>query len=311
VRNPIASDSEGTSGVYALLRRQGVWSVLVGHETCKQARSQLLWHTHGWQARYIVRGEQRIRTETRWHCAQAGEVLVTRWAEPHGTEGQPDKQHECYMVKFHAVFPRARFLGLPPEYAGRLRHAMDMLPHVFTGSWKLRSLFRETLASGLAERPGSMDDFRSFTLLLALLIEIVRCGKSQSHSRANKAWRQRIDAFLESNLGRLTGVAEMAEHMGLAPGAFGARFRRVMGTGAGNYLLRMKMKQAERLLRETDQPVVNIAARLGFGSPQHFSNAFHRWAGLSPGRWRGGLADARQGAPRRPIARKRQSENRN
>jgi AraC-like DNA-binding protein len=54
----------------------------------------------------------------------------------------------------------------------------------------------------------------------------------------------------------------------------------------GHFLSRVRLAEAERRLRETDEPVTAIALDVGFVSPQHFSTHFRRARGLSPSAWR-------------------------
>ncbi|TVQ25402.1 MAG: AraC family transcriptional regulator [Spirochaetaceae bacterium] len=53
--------------------------------------------------------------------------------------------------------------------------------------------------------------------------------------------------------------------------------------------LDLRMEAARRLLTETHWSVTTIAMELGFGSAQHFSNAFGRAHGSPPGVWRARL----------------------
>jgi AraC-like DNA-binding protein len=54
-----------------------------------------------------------------------------------------------------------------------------------------------------------------------------------------------------------------------------------------NYLLSRRLEQAERLLRETQLPLSEIAAATGFSDQSHLARHFRRRTGMSPGlaRW--------------------------
>jgi AraC family transcriptional regulator len=52
------------------------------------------------------------------------------------------------------------------------------------------------------------------------------------------------------------------------------------------YLLRIRLAHAAKLLRETSQPIKQIATSVGYAHTNHFSTAFQRAYGISPARFR-------------------------
>ena len=64
--------------------------------------------------------------------------------------------------------------------------------------------------------------------------------------------------------------------------------RRLNGEGLSyNHLLSTCLKtRATDLLAESKLTVADIADALGYSSQTHFSRAFKRWAGVSPGKFR-------------------------
>lgn len=53
-----------------------------------------------------------------------------------------------------------------------------------------------------------------------------------------------------------------------------------------DYLNRWRMTIARTALRHSEEPLVDIASRIGYLSDTAFSIAFKRWTGQSPGRFR-------------------------
>lgn len=92
-------------------------------------------------------------------------------------------------------------------------------------------------------------------------------------------------------------VARLASGVGLSRSAFAARFTDLVGEPPLHYLARWRVMRAAELLRDTDDGVVEIAARVGYQSVPSFSKAFLRWQGERPGAFR-----RTQGASRRAPA---------
>lgn len=63
-------------------------------------------------------------------------------------------------------------------------------------------------------------------------------------------------------------------------------FQRTIGVTPIQYLLKFRVRQASRLLAETDLSVTEIALRCGFESPSYFSLTFRRLTGKTPREYR-------------------------
>jgi AraC-like DNA-binding protein len=81
-------------------------------------------------------------------------------------------------------------------------------------------------------------------------------------------------------------VAALAAEAGLSRAPFARRFAALLGQPPLTYLTWWRMTTAARLLRESDQPLNAVAARVGYASEFAFSAAFKRRHGVAPGRFR-------------------------
>jgi len=87
-------------------------------------------------------------------------------------------------------------------------------------------------------------------------------------------------------------VAEMADLAGMSRSHFHAMFKRETGMPLTHYLQALRVAEAERLLAETEHPVLDIALESGFPSLSHFYAVFGRRQGCSPSVYRERLARA-------------------
>lgn len=85
-------------------------------------------------------------------------------------------------------------------------------------------------------------------------------------------------------------VESLARAVSMSRSAFAARFHELVGESPLEYLTRWRMQSAARALRSTDEAVIDIAERFGYGSEAAFSRAFKRVMGETPGRHRRGAA---------------------
>lgn len=88
--------------------------------------------------------------------------------------------------------------------------------------------------------------------------------------------------YLHRNCGEPLTTPELAAKANLSVPQFERRFRRVFGTSPRQYLMRVRIESAARLLTETDQTVSEIAQVCGFYDHAHLSRSFRKIMNASP-----------------------------
>ena len=81
-------------------------------------------------------------------------------------------------------------------------------------------------------------------------------------------------------------IEELSAQAGLSRTALADRFQRLLGEPPLRYLTRWRLALAARQLRETQEPLVRIAERVGYDSEAAFNRAFKREFGAPPASWR-------------------------
>ncbi|NOK35751.1 helix-turn-helix transcriptional regulator [Corallococcus exercitus] len=109
-------------------------------------------------------------------------------------------------------------------------------------------------------------------------------GKHEAPARMHARDRRRaVEAalLLDAQASEPLTLEDLASRMGLSPFHFLRVFRGVLGVTPHQYLVRMRLRQAARMLA-TDVPIARIAYDVGFGDLSNFVRTFHRAAGVSP-----------------------------
>jgi AraC-like DNA-binding protein len=100
-------------------------------------------------------------------------------------------------------------------------------------------------------------------------------------------WRlKRVMDYIEANLAEPISLSGLAEAAGLSPAYFAAQFRATTGLRPHEYLLRRRIREAQRLLLDPQRALVDIALSVGFQTQAHFTTVFKRFVGDTPCRWR-------------------------
>ena len=103
-----------------------------------------------------------------------------------------------------------------------------------------------------------------------------------------KAGLQRVLDYIDAHLGEPISLQSLAEEAGLSRFHFAKQFKRRMGEAPYQYVIRVRIEEAKRLLRETDLPLEEIGARVGYDSQSRFITLFKRLTGVTPARYRRG-----------------------
>jgi AraC-like DNA-binding protein len=101
-----------------------------------------------------------------------------------------------------------------------------------------------------------------------------------------------IARLLEAELDRRHGLSELARRAGMSPFHLLRVFRRVVGATPHQFLLRLRLRAAARLLRATAAPVTDIAYAVGFADLSHFVRSFRAEFATPPSRYRAAGARA-------------------
>jgi AraC-like DNA-binding protein len=99
----------------------------------------------------------------------------------------------------------------------------------------------------------------------------------------NRPWAEKIERHVAEHADRRITLRELAGLAGHSPSFLTHHFRHEFGRSPKQYVWRVKMEKARRLM-ETGSSVKDAAYALGFYDPFHFSKRFKAYWGTSPSR---------------------------
>lgn len=118
--------------------------------------------------------------------------------------------------------------------------------------------------------------------------ERIRMADEPQHvplrSRLGHAPSSLVEAvtLMEANIEEPLTTHELAEHLGISRRQLERLFKKYLQAVPSRYYLDLRLQQARKLLRESDQPVGDIALQTGFSSGAHFSTAYRNHFGMTP-----------------------------
>lgn len=248
------------------------------------AEHELTWVEAGRGTRFVGDSIERF---------EAGEVVLLAGGLPHTWHGGA----ECrsVVVHFRGDCFGPGFLDRPEmrNVAALMRRAGAGLR--FTG--RVRVEATRTLAELDAARGP-----RRVALLIDLLGRLAAtrslhrlCDAPQTdplHRRDQDRLGRVLD-FINARAEDAIALSDAAAVAHLTPPAFARFFRRTTGQTFVQYLHRLRVHHAARLLTDTDAPVTEVAFRCGFGNLSNFNRVFRRRLGTTPTGYRASVRPAR------------------
>ena len=191
------------------------------------------------------------------------------------------------LIHAHATRSGGRCFNIYPTGLERFRECEKALhaPHDVRGAllpWLLTRLYREFA------RPMDASLLAMEGLALEIVAEAAR-PSSRSATCPPPRWLEEARELLHARFCESFTVDEVARSVGANPAYLCRIFREQYGCTMGEYVRRLRVEFACRLLCVSDAPLADIALDAGFVDQSHFTKIFKHHTGLTPARFRSTL----------------------
>jgi AraC-like DNA-binding protein len=104
-------------------------------------------------------------------------------------------------------------------------------------------------------------------------------------------WRfARVRDYVDLHIEEAIRLQDLAKAAGLSQMHFAAQFRAYTGISPCKFVMMQRIRQAQVLLGDPRNALVDVALRVGFRTQAHFTTVFHRFVGNTPNCWRKALS---------------------
>jgi AraC family transcriptional regulator len=101
---------------------------------------------------------------------------------------------------------------------------------------------------------------------------------------------QRVQVFVEANLGEAIHLHDLAARAALSPYYFARAFKTSAGMTPRAFVEHRRVERAKQLLTQSRQPIAGVAVDTGFGTQSRLTTVFKRHTGFTPAAYRRGHA---------------------
>ena len=99
-------------------------------------------------------------------------------------------------------------------------------------------------------------------------------------------WLSDALIFIRRNISNNITASDVYAAVGKSHTLVDSAFRRTFGTSVQKTIIRTRLEEAKRLIRDTSLTLTEIAAKTGFSTVQYFCSSFSKAFGLSPSAYR-------------------------
>lgn len=92
----------------------------------------------------------------------------------------------------------------------------------------------------------------------------------------------KISKYIKDNYSQNLTLESISRMFSLSSAHLSRRFKAVCGIGINEYIIYVRLLNAEKLLKETNLPITEIAGRCGFNDSNYFSTVFKKAKGITP-----------------------------
>jgi len=266
--------------------RSSLVLVCAGYEECGPGflvdRPSFRWHA----VELLESGAWEVREDGQWVPAAAGTVVAYGPNHAGGIRATGSGPHGKYFADFRGTSARQglRDAGL---WTTRVRQLADGRGVI--------ALYEQLLSC--TALPARGQAAVTTAILEALL---TRLGAEPDAAPRSTTQRRhvfdRCRDYLTANYASVRNLGEAARGCHVGPEYFPRLFRKHTGQTATQFLARLRMHHAAKLLLRSDDTIKAVGQTVGFDDPYHFSRVFKQIHGVAPRAFKRGWPDPVSGS---------------
>ncbi|WP_168928879.1 AraC family transcriptional regulator [Paenibacillus dokdonensis] len=262
-------------------RRKGHFSMATDHM-----------HRH-YELYYLFGGERYFFIKDRIYTVRSGDLVFVPSNEVHKTFDTGIPNHERIVLYFNMEYfdqmvdDEAELLLTPFHHGNRVIHLAE------PDKLRIEQILFDMLREIQDQSPGyelAVRHAAALTLLFAAR-EVLHPKHALSEEAVSPAAARitEIARFISEHYREPLTLGSLSERFYLSPSHLSRTFKKYTGFGLIEYISITRTKEAQRLLRETDERITVISEQSGFENFSHFEKVFKSFIRMSPRSYRSGF----------------------
>ncbi|MFI3312279.1 MAG: AraC family transcriptional regulator [Eubacteriales bacterium] len=256
------------------VKAQGMYfyTLSIGHYFCNNYYHVRRHIFESFLVMYIRNGSGYVEQEGQVANVNRGDVVFLNCHKPHAY--YTDRSWEIEWIHFDGAVAKAYF-----EEAT----ANGFVFHIQNPYHCIRT-FRQMFAD--YHQYNRVNEAVHSKHITSLLTELILLGPSSTTNPTPSSGMEEISSYLAEHASEELQIEDLAKKANLSPFHFIRVFKKETGFTPHEYLIRVRMNLAKFYLKSTDQPLKEIAYRVGYQRESSFCSAFKKMEGMTPGAYR-------------------------
>lgn len=236
---------------------------------------------------YLINGDCTFFIDHNIYKLNRGDLVIVPVGEIHKSTYPETGYSERFVVSF-----RENNLGWINEILGEEIVKQSLNMGVISIPDKRRDYVESLMYKMLFESEGQDILSPAFikTGLIELLLFIIRCQRYEENVvkeiDVDNQLMQEIATYIYDNYEKRISLDDMSRKFHISRSYLSKKFKTITGFGFKEYLINVRIKNACRLLLETNKSITDIAFECGFNDSNYFGDAFRHVKGISPNKYR-------------------------
>ena len=232
------------------------------------------YHYHDWfEIYYVISGKCHYYVEDAIYTLKENDIMFVSSCVPHKTIYQAGNTERVLLS-----FPKER---IPASVLPAIKKKSLYYTPTLEEQQRLKKLF------SLFEAEKCKKDLFTNELYNGYLTEILAVifRGAQENETVQSPLRpiiEKVITYLNENYAQQITLSQVAELTSFTPSYFSVLFKQVTGIGFKEYLILIRLTNAQRMLKKTNKTISEIAYACGFNDSNYFSSQFAKYFEISP-----------------------------
>ncbi|TBL71599.1 AraC family transcriptional regulator [Paenibacillus thalictri] len=243
---------------------------------------------------YCISGEGWFHIQETTYPVRAGDVFMINQSQPHIANCDPGKTCQYVFIYFRPSILEA----IEPELLLPFNSKSFVVRNRIPGELPIASSIGRLICQMGEELEQRQIGYRS-QVRGGLLQSCALLARYYRSLMSDKEWSVTLASFnrifpalqyVKDHFKDNIRLEDVAEHIALSPSRTYHLFKEIIGDGFKEYVIKMRVKEAQRLLIGTDLPVTEVYLKSGFPNHASFYRSFHQFVKMTPREYRDGSA---------------------
>ena len=245
-------------------------------------------HPH-YEVYILLSGERHYFIRDQIYRVQQGDIVFIAKNELHRTLPAELPEHERIVMYFNDHFAEHHFAGHSAWILSLFQSKQPVFHLSAREQSHLNPLIQKLLRELTVQAPGY--ELCMQCIVTELLITCARLHREQAQLPATIGTEahqhmSEVARYIKSHYQQEISLPLLAEQFHLSPSYLSRIFKKTTGFSITEYLNTIRIQEAQRLLRESELKIIDIANIVGFGNFSHFGKMFKHLSQVSPREYR-------------------------